>query len=70
MITVYCGYQRTKKRVKFTSDRDCLSPDINCFIERTFQDMNAVKECVAELERAGFNVCADFEEWFYESEAA
>jgi hypothetical protein len=32
--------------------------------------MGAVRACVEALERAGFAVCADFGEWFYETDAA
>jgi hypothetical protein len=70
VITVYCGYQKKGGRFKLTSNKDCLPPDIDYYSERNLPDMEAVRACVEALERAGFAVCADFGEWFYETDAA
>lgn len=68
MITLYCGEQRNG-RVKFTSDRDCLSPDVIRFSERVFPSMADVKTAAARLEDRGFRVCIDTDDCFYETPA-
>ena len=70
MIIVHCGYQERGRRIKLTSDRDCLPADISHYGQRVLPDIEAVKACVATLECAGFAVCADFEDWFYETATA
>jgi len=66
MVTLFVGEHRNG-RVKFTSDRDCLSPDIIRFSERVFVDMEQVKTSAAKLEDRGFRVCIDTEDCFYET---
>jgi hypothetical protein len=66
MITLYCGEQRNG-RVKFTSDRDCLAPDVVRVSERVFPSMEDVKTAAAKLEDRGFRVCIDTGECFYET---
>ena len=66
MITLFVGEQRNG-RIKFTSDRDCLAPDIIRFSERVFPSMEDVKTSAAKLEDRGFRVCIDTEDEFYET---
>lgn len=66
MITIYVGEQRGG-RIKFTSDRDCLSPDIIRFDERVFANIEAVQDVAAKLEDRGFRVCIDTKYFFYET---
>jgi len=66
MITIYVGEERDG-RTKFTTDRDCLSPQIIRFDERVFPNLEAVKTAAAKLEDRGFAVCIDTEDCFYET---
>ena len=66
MLTIYQGEQRNG-RVKFTTDRDCLAPDIIRFTQRVFPSLQDVKTEAAKLEDRGFRVCIDTEECFYET---
>ena len=66
MITIYQGEQRNG-RIKLTSDKDCLSPDIIRFTERVFVNMEQVKTTAAQFENRGFRVCIDTEDCFYET---
>lgn len=69
MITVYTGEQRNG-RMKYTSDRDCLSPDITRFNVRYFPSDAEVFEEALKLERRGWRVCIDLggNSRFYETE--
>jgi len=66
VITVYRGEQR-RGRVKFTTDRDCLAPDIIRFDVLVFPSLNEVMEQAALLESRGYLVCVDTEEGIYET---
>lgn len=66
MLTIFMGEQRGG-RTKFTSDRDCLAPNIIRFEERVFPNMEAVKTVAAMLENRGFRVCIDTDDCFYET---
>lgn len=66
MITIFQGEQRNG-RVKFTTDRDCLAPDIIRFSERVLPDLAAVYAEAKALELRGFTVCIDTEKLFYET---
>jgi len=66
VITVYIGEQRGG-RVKLTTDRDCLSPDIIRFSERVFANEEDVIRSAKALESRGFRVCVDTLETFYET---
>jgi hypothetical protein len=66
MITLYIGEQRNG-RIKFTSDKDCLAPDIIRFTERVFPTMQDVKTAAAQFENRGFRVCIDTDDCFYET---
>jgi len=66
MITIFVGEQRGG-RTKFTTDRDCLAPDIIRFSERVFPSMQDVKTATAKLEDRGLRVCIDTEDEFYET---
>jgi hypothetical protein len=66
MIIIFTGEHRNG-RMKFTTDRDCLSPDIIRFGERYFPDMQAMIDAAMAYEKRGFNVCIDTEDYFYET---
>jgi hypothetical protein len=66
VLTIFIGESRNG-RVKLTSDRDCLPPDIIRFSERVFPTMQDVKTAAAKLEDRGFHVCIDTEDCFYET---
>ena len=66
MITVFVGEERNG-RMKFTSDRDCLSPQVIRFSERVFADLADLKTSVKALEARGFAICVDTEKYFYET---
>ena len=66
MITIFEGEQRGG-RTKFTTDRDCLAPDIIRFQVRVFPSMEDVKTAAAKLEDRGFRVCIDTDDCFYET---
>ena len=68
MLHIVIGYQEKGKRYKFTSDRDCLSPEIDHFLERDMPDLATLKTVVANLETAGNRCCIDLAEYFYETE--
>jgi hypothetical protein len=67
MLRIFQGEQRNG-RVKFTTDRDCLAPDIIRLTERVFPNMEELKTAAAKWEDRGFRVCIDTEECFYETE--
>ncbi len=60
MLTIYFGEQRDG-RVKLTSDRDCLPPDIIRFSERVFPDYDSVLAVAEKMWLRGFTVCVDTE---------
>jgi hypothetical protein len=66
MLTIFVGEQRNG-RIKLTSDRDCLAPDIIRFSERVFVDLDHVKASASALEDRGFHVCVDTADYFYET---
>lgn len=68
MLTIFVGEQR-EGRIKFTTDRDCLSPDIIRFDERIFVDLEQVKDSAKAFEARGYKVCIDTLDYFYETEA-
>jgi hypothetical protein len=68
MITIFQGEQRNG-RMKYTTDRDCLAPDVIRVTERVFPSMQDVKTVAAKLEDRGFRVCIDTEDCFYETPA-
>lgn len=66
MLTIFVGEQRNG-RVKFTTDRDCLAPDIIRFSTYVVPDLDALMGYAKAFEKRGFKVCVDTEETFYES---
>ena len=66
MLTIFVGEHRNG-RIKFTSDRDCLAPEIIRFTERVFPSLQDVKTAAAKLEDRGFRVCIDTEDCLYET---
>ena len=66
-MRVFVSYQRRSRRFKFSTDRDCLPPDIDYFCERQVEDLEVVKEACKLLEAWGFAVCVDLGEYFYET---
>jgi hypothetical protein len=68
MLTIFVGEQRNG-RIKLTTDRDTLSPDVIRFSERVFPSMQEVKTAAAKLEDRGFRVCIDADDCFYETPA-
>ena len=60
----FIGIHKKAKRIKFTDDRDCLSPDIEEFgyIQRIPSHQK-----IEELEAQGVTVCIDTALFFYES---
>ena len=67
MIRVFISYQRRSRRFKFSTDKDCLSADIDYFHEREVEDLDVLKKASKILEACGFTVCIDFEDYFYET---
>ena len=65
MITIYVGQRGG--RIKLTSDKDCLAPDVIRVTGRTFVNMEQVKTAAAGYENRGFRVCIDTEDCFYET---
>jgi hypothetical protein len=53
VIQVFVSYQRRSRRFKFSTDRDCLPPDIDCFTEREVEDLEVLKEAGKVLEAWG-----------------
>jgi hypothetical protein len=68
MLTIYQGEQRNG-RIKFTTDRDCLAPDLIRFEIRYFPCLTDLQSTAMQLEARGFRVCIDTEELFYETAA-
>jgi hypothetical protein len=60
MITYHVGESRNG-RIKFTTDVDCLSPDIIRYSTQVFPDRNAVLDQAGILVTRGFDVCIDDE---------
>jgi hypothetical protein len=67
VIQVFVSFQRRSRRFKFSTDRDCLPPDIDCFTEREVEDLEVLKEACKVLEAWGFVVCIDLGGYFYET---
>jgi len=65
MITIFQGEQRNG-RMKYTTDRDCLAPNVIRVTERVFPSMDAVMLEARSLELRGWKVCVDTEDTFYE----
>jgi hypothetical protein len=67
MLTVFQGESRDGF-MKYTTDRDCLSPQIIRFTERTFASLDEVIREAIRLELSGWHVCVDTLDYFYETE--
>jgi hypothetical protein len=65
-MKIYVGEQRDG-RIKFTDDKDCLSPDIIRFEEREFVDNYHLSSTAFAYERRGFQVCIDTQFVSYET---
>ncbi len=63
---MWAAYQKRLNRFKFSNDKDCLPPDAN-YVREYGDDEAALRHCVEELERQGYNVCVDLPDWFYET---
>jgi hypothetical protein len=61
MIEYHVGEHRNG-RIKFTTDVDCLSPDILRYSKQVFPDRKAVMDQAYILAGRGFSVCVDDEQ--------
>jgi hypothetical protein len=68
MLTIHQGEQKNG-RIKLTTDKDCLPPDVFRYSLRVFASMEEVKTAAAKFEDRGFRVCIDTEDCFYETDA-
>ena len=58
MFHAYIGELRGGK-VKITTDRDCLSPELIRFDERVFATENDMLDCAISYRTRGYQVCID-----------
>ena len=63
MFHAYIGEQRDGK-VKITTDRDCLSPQLIRFDERVFATERDMLDCAMAYRNRGYQVCVDTETVF------
>ena len=62
----YIGVNHKEKRVKYTTDVDCLSPDINYVTTRELEE-DSLHYYTRRFEEIGWKVCIDTKKELYET---